>query len=62
MKVRCWTYNRCLFVSYFANVAFRYGWILDTKFQNFSDKDGIWICKNFFGYGSEVGSDLEYWS
>ena len=39
--------NHCLFVSYLISVAFRYGWISDTKFQNFSEKDWIWIFKKF---------------
>jgi len=39
MKVHWWTYNHCLFASYLTSVAFGYGWILDTKFQKFSDKD-----------------------
>jgi len=43
MKVHWWTYNHCLFVAYLASVAFVYGWISDTKFQKFSDKDWIWI-------------------
>jgi len=58
MKVIWWTYNHCLFVSYLASVTFRYGWISDTKFQNFSDKDWIWICKHFFGYGSGVEKSI----
>jgi len=54
MKVHWRTYNHCLFVVYLASVAIGYGWISHTKFQNISDKDWIWICKNFFGYGSGV--------
>jgi len=54
MKVHWWTYNHCLFVAYLPNVAIRYGWISHTKFHKFSDKDWIWICKNFFGYRSGV--------
>jgi len=41
MEVRWWTYNHCLFVSYLTSVPFEYGWISDTKFQKFSDKDWI---------------------
>jgi len=47
MKVHWWTYNHCLFVSSLTSVAFGYGWISDTKFLKFSDKDWIWIFKNF---------------
>jgi len=54
MKVRWCTYNHCQLVSYLASVAF--GWISDTVFQKFSDKD--WICKNFFGYGSTVEKSI----
>jgi len=39
---------------YLANAAIGYGWILDTKFLKFSEKDWILTCKNFFGYGSGV--------
>jgi len=46
MKVHWWTYNHCMFVSYLTSVAFGYGWISDTKFLKFSDKDWIWILKN----------------
>jgi len=35
MKVHWWTYNHCLFVSYLTSVAFGYGCISDTTFQNF---------------------------
>jgi len=52
MKVHWWTYNHCLFVSYFTRVAFGYGWISDIKFQKFLDKDWIWIFKKIIGYGS----------
>ena len=38
----------------FSNVAIGYRWISDTKFQKFLDKNWIWMCKNFFGYGSGV--------
>jgi len=58
MKVHWGAYNHCLFVSYSASVAFGYGWISDTKFQKFSDKDWIWICKHFFGCGSGVGKSI----
>jgi len=58
MKVHWWTYNYCLFVAYLAKVAIGYGWITDTKFQKLSDKDWIWICKNFFGYGSGVKKSI----
>jgi len=47
MKVHWWTYNHCLFVSYLTSVAFGCRWISDIKFQEFSDKDWIWILKNF---------------
>jgi len=53
MKVHWWTYNHCLFVSYLTSVAFGYGWISNTKFQKFSDKDWIWIFKKFIEYGQE---------
>ena len=39
---------------YLANAAIGYGWISDTKFLKFSEKDWILICQNFFGYGSGV--------
>jgi len=55
MKVHWQTYNRCLLVAYLASVAIGYGWISDTKF---SDKDWIWIRKNFFGYGSGVKKSI----
>jgi len=48
MKVDWWTYNHCLFVSCLSIVAFGYGRIPDIKFLKFSDKDWIWIFKNFF--------------
>ena len=54
MKVHWLTYNRCLFVLYLASVAFGYGWISDTKFLKFLDKDGIWICKNFLDMDQEL--------
>jgi len=55
IKVHWLTYTHCLFVAqYLASVAIGYGWISDTKFQKFSDKDWIWICKKFFWYGSGV--------
>jgi len=47
-----------LFVLYLASVAFGYGWISDTKFQKFSDKDWIWIFKKRFGYGSGVKKSI----
>jgi len=50
--------NHCLFVLYLANVAIGYGWISDTKFHKFSDKDWIWIYKNFFGYGLGVEKSI----
>jgi len=34
MKVHWQTYNHCLFVSYLASIAFRYGWISDANFRN----------------------------
>jgi len=49
MKVH---YNH--FVLYLANVAFGYGRISDTKFLKFSDKDWIWICKNFSDMDQEL--------
>ena len=58
MKIRWWTHNHCLFVVYLANVAIGYGWISDTKFQKFSDKDWIWVCKNFFVYRSGVKKSI----
>jgi len=57
-KVHWRIYNHCLFVAYLPSVAFGYGCISDTKFQKFSDKDWIWICKNFFGYGSGVKKSI----
>jgi len=37
-----------------ASVAFEYGWISDTKFQKFLEKDWIQICKSFwYGTGDE---------
>jgi len=47
-----------MFFAYLASIAIGYGWISDTKFQKFSDKDWIWICKNFFGYGSGVKKSI----
>jgi len=58
MKVHWRTYNHCLFVAYLASVAFGYRWISDIKFQNFLDKDWIWICKNFFWCGSGVKKSI----
>ena len=58
MKVHWWTYNHYLFVSYLTKVAFGYRWILDTKFQIFSDKDWIWIFIKFIGYGSGVKKSI----
>jgi len=58
MKVHWQAYKNCLFVSYLASVAFGYGWISDTKFHESLDKDWIWICKNFFGYGSGVEKSI----
>jgi len=58
MKVHWWTYNHCLFVSYLTSVAFGCGWISDTKFQKFSDKDWVWIFKKFIGYGSGVKKSI----
>jgi len=57
-KVHWWTYNHCLFVAYVVNVTSAYGWISDTKFQKIQDKDCIWICKNFFGYGSGIKKSI----
>jgi len=54
MKVHWWTYDHCLFVSYLTSVTLGYGWISDTKFQKFLDKDLIWILKKFIGCGSGV--------
>ena len=62
MKVHCWIYNHCLFVLCLTSVAFGYGWISETKFQKFSDKDWIWICKKFFGYGSGVKNQYPHTS
>jgi len=56
--VEWWTYNHCLFVSYLTSVAFGCGWISDTKFQKFSDKDWIWIFKRFIGHGSGVKKSI----
>jgi len=39
--------NHCLFVLYLTSVAFGHGWISDTKFHKFLDKDWIWILKIF---------------
>ena len=58
MKVHWWTYNHCLIVSYLTSVAFGYGWISDTKFRKFLDKDWIWIFKKFIGYGSGVKKSI----
>jgi len=58
MKVHWRTYNHCLFVLYLASVAFRCGWISDTEFQKFSDKDWKWLCKKFFGYRSGVEKSI----
>jgi len=58
MKVHWWTYNHCLFVLYLISVAFGYGWISDTKFQKFLDKDWIWIFKKFIRYGSGVKKSI----
>jgi len=58
MKVHQWTYNHCLFISYFTSVAFGYRWISDTKFQKFSDQDWIWIFKKFIEYGSGVKKSI----
>jgi len=55
MKVHWRTYNNCLFVLHLASVVFGYGWILDTKFLKFSDKDCIWIYKKF----SDMDQDLK---
>jgi len=54
MKVHQRTYNHCLFVSYLTSVEFGYGWISDTKFKKFLDKDWIWICKNFSDMDQEL--------
>jgi len=58
MKVHWWTYNHCLFVAYLASVAIGNGWMSDTKFQKFLDKDWIWIFKKFIGYGSGVKKSI----
>jgi len=58
MKVHWWTNNHCLFVSHLTSVAFGYGWISDTKFQKFSDKDRIWIFKKIIGYGSGLKKSI----
>jgi len=58
MKVHRWTYNHCLLVSYLTSVAFGYGWISDTKFQKFSNKDWILIFKRFIRYGSGVKKSM----
>ena len=52
MKVHWHTYNHCLFVLYLASVG--YGWISYTNFLKFSDKDWIWICKNFSDMDQEL--------
>jgi len=57
MKVHWWTYNHCLFVAYFTSVALGYGWISDTKFQKFSDKDWIWI-KNLSDTDQELKNQI----
>ena len=54
MKVHWWTYNHCLFVAYLASVAIGNGWMSDTKFQKFLDKDWIWIFKKFIGMDQEL--------
>jgi len=54
-KVHWRTYNDCLFVLYLASVAFGYGWISDTKFLKFSDKD--WICKIFLDMDQELKTE-----
>jgi len=58
MKVHWRTYYHCLFVLYLASVEFGYGWITDTKFLKFSDKDKIWTGKNFFQYRSGVAKSI----
>jgi len=55
-KVDWQTYNHCLFFLYLASVAFGYGWILDTKFLKFLNKDWMWICKNV----SYIDQELKY--
>jgi len=54
MKVHWWTFHHCLFLAYLANVAIGYGWISNTKFQKFSDKDWICICKSFSDMDQEL--------
>jgi len=54
LKVHWQTHNHCLFVAYLATVAFWYGWISDTKFQKFSDKDWVWTYKNFSDMDQEL--------
>jgi len=58
MKVHWWTCNHCLLVSCLTSVAFGYGWISDTKFQKFSNKDWIWTFKILIGYGSGVKKSI----
>jgi len=58
IKVHWQTYNPCLFDSHLSSAAFGYGWISDTKFHKFSDKDWIWIFKKFIGYGSGVKKSI----
>jgi len=54
MKVHLYTYNHCLFVLYLTSVAFKYGWISDTIFQKFSDKDWIWTFNKFLDMDQEL--------
>ena len=54
MKVHWYTYYHCLFVLYLTSVSCGYGWISDTKFQKFLDKNWIWICKNFSDMDQEL--------
>jgi len=62
MKVHWWNYNHCLFVSYLTSVAFGYGWISDSKFQKFSDKDWIWIAKYFSDMNQELKNQYPFTS
>jgi len=58
LKVHWRTYNHCLYVSYLTSVAFGYGWISDTKFQKFLDKDWMLIFKKFIRYGTVVKKSI----
>jgi len=47
MKVHWQTYNHCLFVSYLASIAFRYGWISDANFRNSRIRIGYEYANSF---------------